>query len=130
MNKSAILFAALALGALPALASTSVKATVNGGSGVEYAATLTKVANWADSANVEKIVNGHFATTTTRAELREFTSYIQDFVKTAQDAKKAGKTVEDVVTAWKTPAKYAGYEPMTPPLRVRENAKLIFSETK
>jgi len=102
----------------------------NGGSGVEYAATLTKAANWADTANVAKIVNGHNAATTTRAELREFISYVQDFVKTVQDAKKSGKSVEDVVTAWKTPAKYAGYEAMPIPLRVREDAKLIFSETK
>jgi cyclase len=102
----------------------------NGGSGVEYAATLTKAANWADSANVEKIINGHNATTTTRADLREFISYVQDFVRMVQDTKKAGKTVEDVVTAWKTPAKYAGYEPMPIALRVREDAKLIFAETK
>ncbi len=102
----------------------------NGGSGVEYAATLTKAANWADTANVEKIVNGHNAATTTRAELREFASYVQDFVKVAQDTKKAGKSVEDVVKVWKTPAKYTGYEAMPIALRVREDAKLIFSETK
>ncbi len=102
----------------------------NGGSGVEYVATLTKAANFADSANVEKIVNGHWPQTTSRAELREFISYVQEFVKMVQDQKKAGKTVEDVVKAWKTPAKYAGYEPMPIELRVREDAKLIFSETK
>jgi cyclase len=102
----------------------------NGGSGVEYVATLTRTADWADTANVEKIVNGHNAATTSRAELREFISYVQDFVKTVQDAKKAGKTVEDVVAAWKTPARYAGYEATPVAVRVRENARLIFSETK
>src|SRR5436190_130870 len=44
----------------------------NGGSGVEFANTLTKAADFADKANVEKIVNGHNAATTTRAELREY----------------------------------------------------------
>ena len=102
----------------------------NGGSGVEYAATLTKAANWADTANVEKIVNGHNAATTTRAELREFISYVQDFVKTVQDGKKAGKSVDEVASAWKTPAKYAGYEAMPIPIRVKADVELIYKETK
>ncbi len=102
----------------------------NGGSGVGYADTLTRTANWADTAKVEKIVNGHFATTTTRAELREFISYVQDFVKAAQDGKKAGKTVDETAAAWKTPAKYPGYEPMPIPVRVKANVELIYKETK
>ncbi len=102
----------------------------NGGTGIGYAATLTKAANWADSANVEKIVNGHNAATTTRAELREFISYIQDFVKAVQDGKKAGKSVDETASAWKTPAKYAGYEAAPVPVRVRANVDLIYKETK
>ena len=53
----------------------------NGGTGVGYAETLTKAADFADKNNVEAIVNGHFATTTTRADLREFIQYVGDFVK-------------------------------------------------
>ena len=102
----------------------------NGGSGVGYADTLTKTANWADTAKVEKIINGHFATTTTRAELREFIAYVQDFVKATQDGKKAGKTVDETAAAWKTPAKYPGYEPMPIPVRVKANVELIYKETK
>jgi cyclase len=102
----------------------------NGGTGVGYVETLTKAADFADKANVETIVNGHNETTTTRADLREFIEYTRDFVKFVQDGKKAGKTVDDLAKDWKTPAKYKGYEAMPIPIRVREDAKLIYSETK
>ena len=46
-----------------------------------------------------------------------------------QAAKKAGKTVDDVVASWTTPAKYAGYD-APQPARVKANAEVIFTETK
>ena len=101
----------------------------NGGTGVGFADTLVKAADFADRNNVEKIVNGHFETTTTRADLREYIQYVRDFVKAAQDGKRAGKTVDDVAAAWKTPAKYPGYEAMPAPVRVKANVELIFRET-
>ena len=101
----------------------------NGGTGVGYTETLTKVADFADRNNVEKIVNGHFNSTTTRADLREFIQYVGDFVKTVQDGKRSGKTADEVAKAWQTPAKYAGYEAMPIPVRVRANVELIFKET-
>jgi cyclase len=91
----------------------------NGGTGVGYADTLTKAADFADKNNVQTIINGHNAATTTRADLREFIQYVRDFVKAAQDGKKSGKSVDDVAKAWQTPAKYAGYEAMPVPVRVR-----------
>ena len=102
----------------------------NGGTGVGYADTLTKAADFADKNNVEKIVNGHNETTTTRADLREFISYVKDFVAAAQEGKRAGKSVDQVAAAWKTPAKYAGYEATPVPVRVKADAELIFKETK
>jgi len=102
----------------------------NGGSGVRYADTLTKAADFADKNNVQTIVNGHFNTTTTRADLREFIQYVGDFVKFAQDGKRSGKSVDEVSKAWKTPAKYAGYEATSLLFRVRNNVELIFKETK
>jgi glyoxylase-like metal-dependent hydrolase (beta-lactamase superfamily II) len=101
----------------------------NGGTGVGYADTLTKAADFADKNNVQTIVNGHNEATTTRAELREFIQYVRDFVKAAQDGKRSGKSVDDVAKAWKTPAKYVGYEAMPVPVRVRANVELIFKET-
>ena len=102
----------------------------NGGTGVGYADTLTKVADFADKVSVETIVNGHNNATTTRADLREFIQYVRDFVKAAQDGKRGGKSVDEVAKAWQTPAKYRGYEAMPIPVRVRANVELIFKETK
>jgi glyoxylase-like metal-dependent hydrolase (beta-lactamase superfamily II) len=101
----------------------------NGGTGVGYADTLTKAADFADKNNVQTIVNGHNDATTTRADLREFIQYVRDFVKAAQDGKRSGKSVDEVAKAWKTPAKYAGYEAMPVLVRVRANVELIFKET-
>jgi cyclase len=102
----------------------------NGGTGVGYVDTLTKAADFADKVNVETIVNGHNETTTTRADLREFIEYVRDFVKAAQDGKKAGKSVDEVSMAWKTPAKYKGYEATPIPVRVKADVELIYKETK
>ncbi len=102
----------------------------NGGTGVGFAATLTKAADFADKANVEKIVNGHNETTTSRAELREYIEYVKEFVSTAQTAKKAGKTTDQFSKEWKTPARFKGYEAMPIALRVKAVADLIYKETK
>jgi glyoxylase-like metal-dependent hydrolase (beta-lactamase superfamily II) len=98
----------------------------NGGSGVEFSATVAKAAQ---VPNVDTIINGHNPTTTTPADLRLFSEFIADFVKFTQDAKKAGKSVDDVVNTWKTPAKYTGYG-MPNPMFVRSDAQVIFEETK
>ena len=102
----------------------------NGGTGVGYADTVTKAADFADKNDIEIIVNGHSDKTTTRAALREFAAFVRDFVKHVQDGKKAGKSVDDVAGAWKTPAKYKGYEATPPAVRSKADAQLIYSETK
>jgi glyoxylase-like metal-dependent hydrolase (beta-lactamase superfamily II) len=98
----------------------------NGGSGVEFSATVAKAAQ---VPNVDTIINGHNPTTVTPADLRLFSEFVADFVKFTQDAKKAGKSVDDVVNTWKTPAKYTGYG-MPNPMFVRSDAQVIFEETK
>jgi len=102
----------------------------NGGTGVGYADTLSKAADFADKNDVEIIVNGHNNTTSTRAELREYIAFVRDFVKHVQDGKKSGKSVDEVTSAWKTPAKYSGYETMPVAVRVKADAALIYQETK
>jgi len=98
----------------------------NGGSGIEYARTMAKASG---AKNVDTIVNGHNATTTTPADLRLYSEFIADFVTFVESAKKAGKTVDDVVTTWKTPEKYTGYNAPTP-ARVRADAQVIWDEIK
>jgi len=98
----------------------------NGGSGLSYSSTIAKAAAADD---VETIINGHNSTTTTTADLKLYSEFIADFVTFVQDAKKAGKTIDDVVTTWAVPAKYAGYS--KPNLaRVRADAQVIWDETK
>jgi cyclase len=106
----------------------------NGGSGLSYSATIAKAAA---VKNVDTIINGHNPTTTTPADLKLYSEFISDFVKFVQDAKKAGKTIDDVVNTWKTPAKYAGYaEPTTDEQRkaradrIKSDAQVIWDETK
>jgi glyoxylase-like metal-dependent hydrolase (beta-lactamase superfamily II) len=98
----------------------------NGGSGVTYSQTMAKAAA---VKGVETIINGHNPTTTTPADVRMYSEFLADFVTFVQDAKKSGKTVEDVVSSWKTPAKYAGYAEPTA-VRIRADAQVIWDETR
>lgn len=100
----------------------------NGGSGVEFSLTLAKAAA-ALSKDVDTIINGHNPTTTTPADLKTQSDFIADFVKFVQDAKKSGKTVDDVVKTWKTPANYAGYA-APQEARIRADAQVVWNETK
>jgi glyoxylase-like metal-dependent hydrolase (beta-lactamase superfamily II) len=98
----------------------------NGGSAVRFSATVSKAAA---IGGIDTIINGHNPTTTTPADLKLYSEFIADFVKFAQDAKKSGKTVDDVVSSWKVPAKYTGYA--TPnPARVKADAQVAFDETR
>ncbi len=98
----------------------------NGGSGVAFAATLDKAAA---VPGVDTIINGHNPTTMTPADVKTYAEFIREFVTTVQAAKKAGRTVDDVVTSWTTPAKYAGYA-APQAARVKADAQVIFTETK
>jgi cyclase len=98
----------------------------NGGSGVSYSGTLAEAAA---TPNVETIINGHNETTMATADLKLYSEFIGDFVRFVQDAKKAGKTVDDVVNTWAVPAKYTGYNKPNPD-RVRADAQVIWEETE
>jgi cyclase len=98
----------------------------NGGSAVRYSATLAQAAG---VSGVDTIINGHNPTTTTPADLKLYSEYIADFVKFAQDAKKSGKTPDDVASSWQVPAKYTGYAKPNP-ARVKADAQVAFDETK
>ena len=102
----------------------------NGGSAVRYAETIARAAK---TPNVDRVITGH-STTMTMADLREFGEFNGDFVRDAQAAKKAGKTVEQFVAEWNVPAKYAGYT--NPPAdgngrtQWRSNAQVVWDESK
>jgi glyoxylase-like metal-dependent hydrolase (beta-lactamase superfamily II) len=97
----------------------------NGGSGVAYADTVAKAAAL---PNIDVVVTGH-SPNMTMADLKEYGEFNRDFVQAVQAAKKAGRTVDDVVNTWKVPERFKGYtQPM--PDRLRQNVEMVWSETK
>jgi cyclase len=96
----------------------------NGGTGVGYADTLTKVLGFSEK-NADVIVNGHNNTTSTNADLKDYIQFIRGYVNDVQGAKKSGKTADDFASGWKPPTGYNAQ-----PARVRSNAQLIFTEAR
>jgi cyclase len=86
----------------------------NGGSVLHYPDTLMKGYN--GIKNVDTLINGHTATTTTWADLKEFAEFNEDFLTWAQAELKAGKTPEQAAGEWKVPEKYQGYSSTVPAL--------------
>ena len=79
----------------------------NGGSGVAYADTIDRAAT--SLAAMTAIINGHADAQTTAADLREYGAFIREFTTAVRAAKEAGKTIDQFVKEWKTPAKYKDY---------------------
>jgi hypothetical protein len=79
----------------------------NGGSGVEYAATIGKAL--ATVKNVDTLIVGHSPLRTV-PELREYQQFMTDFVAAVRAAKTAGKTVDEAAASIDLSAKYKGYE--------------------
>jgi glyoxylase-like metal-dependent hydrolase (beta-lactamase superfamily II) len=109
----------------------------NGGSGLAYPDTVEKAAK--GLAGVDVIINGHTEAQTTIADLREYGAFLREFVNAARAAKKAGRSAAQFAAEWKTPARFAGYLPVTnegpgPGLSqadfARSNARVVFDELK
>jgi glyoxylase-like metal-dependent hydrolase (beta-lactamase superfamily II) len=96
----------------------------NGGTAVGYADTLSRALAFSEK-NADAIVNGHFNTTSTNADLKDFIQFVRGYVKDVQTGKAAGRTVDEVAASWKPPTGYTAQAP-----RVRANAQLVFNETK
>jgi cyclase len=98
----------------------------NGGSGVAIGDTLAKAA--ATIKGVDTIITGH-STQMTMNDLQEYAQFNKDFLEAVREAKKAGKSVDDVAASWKMPAKYTGY---TAPAaaRLKSNIQVVFDELK
>ena len=99
----------------------------NGGSGVQIGDSLAKAANSLN--NVETIITGHSMTTMSMADLREYAEFNKEFLAVVREAKKAGKSVDDVAKTWKMPAKYTGYG-APQEARLKANIQVIYDELK
>src|SRR5262249_54697806 len=98
-----------------------------GGSGVDFPETLTKAYNGVKDYDV--IVTGHNQTTLTRDDLKTYGDFMREFVNAVRDAKKAGKSADDVAATWKTPEKYTGFPPAQA-ASVKNAAQVIMDELK
>jgi len=97
----------------------------NGGSAGAMPDSLQKA--YDSIKNVDTIITGH-STQMTWADLKEYSDFNRDFLNEVRAAKKAGKTIDEVASAWKIPAKYKGYaEPQA--ARVKSNVALVYKET-
>ena len=98
----------------------------NGGSAVEYAATLKKVHDGVKG--VETIITGH-STLLTPRDLLEYSEFIREFVAAVRTAAKTGQTAAQIAEAWRVPGKYSGYAaPQS--ARLRSNVELILKESR
>jgi len=79
----------------------------NGGSGLEYASTVGKAL--ATVKNVDTLIVGH-SPLRTIPELREYQQFMTEFVAAAQDAKKAGKSVDEAAASINLNSKYKDYQ--------------------
>ena len=94
----------------------------NGGSVVGIDQTLSK--GLAGIKDVDTIIGGHLLVTTPAA-LREYASFNKDFVAWARSEQNAGKSVDQAVAEYKTPAKYQGYlEPQA--MRLKANVQAVY----
>ena len=80
----------------------------NGGSGVSIPDTLQKAHD--TIRNVDTIITGH-STQATWAELNEWAAFNRDFLEMVRAGWSAGRTVDQIASAWTMPTKYAGYDP-------------------
>ena len=109
----------------------------NGGSGLDYADTIDKAAK--SLTGMTAIINGHADAQTTGADLREYGAFVREFTTAVRAAKEAGKTIDQFVKEWKTPAKYKDYLAADAPTGlpnisqanfVRDTATVIWEEIK
>lgn len=63
----------------------------------------------------------------TRPDLKEYSDFNREFLNDVRAAKSAGKSVEEVASSWKIPAKYAGYAPPMPD-RLKANVQIVYDE--
>ena len=96
----------------------------NGGSGVAIGDSLAKATG--SVKNVDTIITGH-STQMTMKDLREYADFNKEFLAAMREAKKAGKSVDEVASSWTMPAKYMGYA-APQPARLKANVQVIFDE--
>jgi cyclase len=97
----------------------------NGGSGLDIGESIAK-AHSTFSKVADTVITGH-SVNMTMPELLEYATFNREFAAAVREAKKAGKTVEEVVKSWTVPAKFQGYAPAQE-ARLRFNVQAVYDE--
>jgi hypothetical protein len=92
------------------------------GSAIQFAATLNNTVK--AITNVDTVIGGHTPTVVTWLDFKDFVDFYNDFLTYVQNERKAGKSVDQVATAYRVPARYNGY--YADPVRVRTNIQAIY----
>lgn len=101
----------------------------NGGSGVQYAQTIAKAVS--TLKDTQTVITGHNNTTLTLADLRTYGEFVAEFVKTVQDGKKAGRSIDEIAKGWTVPARFVKDGYSTQPAQwLRAGVEVIWNETK
>jgi len=98
----------------------------NGGSGVAIGDSLAKAASTVK--NVESIITGH-STVMTLKDLAEYAEFNKEFAAMVQAGKKAGKSIDEIISGWTMPSKYTGYSAPAA-ARLKSNVEIIYNEVK
>ena len=96
----------------------------NGGSGVDIGDSLQKAHD--TIRNVDTIITGH-STQMTWADLNEYAAFNRDFLNAVQAGRSAGKTVDEMTSAWTMPASYTGYR-APQPAQLESSMQVIVDE--
>ena len=96
----------------------------NGGSGVDYPVTLWNA--YAGVRDIDTIITGH-STVMTRADLRNYASYVGNFVTAVRTAGRDGISAEEFANTWQVPPRFMGYGKPAPE-RLQAYVQVILDE--
>ncbi len=99
----------------------------NGGSGVQYPATLSKALT--TIKNVDTLIPGH-APLMTWNDLKEYTEFNKEFLAWAEGEMKAGKSADEAAAEYRIPEKYRDYKIVPFGAGLKGNIQTIYNELK
>ena len=103
--------------------------TNNGASGVEYPRTIARAVE--ELTGIERVITGHFPRVLEWKDLVTYGAFMREFVEAVQSAKRAGRTVDDFLEAWKIPERFLaeGYVSFAHLRPLRPDVEVIWKET-
>jgi hypothetical protein len=99
-----------------------IDAANTNGSATEFGETLNKAI--AGVSGVETIITGHADEPHTWKDFVEYAAFYNDLASHARQGKAAGRSVDEVVKAYKVPDRYRDYQ--VPADRLQSIVQLIF----